>query len=278
MYIFHKFGKNYGVLRQEAVQHYKNGLKCKQIATKMGLDRRTIGKWLKKEGFTYSSCNKANIDSLVFCNIDTPEKAYWLGFIFADGYVSRENNFELSLALKDVSHLNKFKDFLKYEGNIYIDQKVGRCRLQFQDSKIVNSLKSLGCVNRKSLVLVFPQIDSSFYSHFIRGYFDGDGCINNPKYSISVDIVGTRSFLESIHNIVQISKTKIKHRQKQHSPEVFVSSFSGEDARCFGRYIYKNATVYLERKEERFTTHLTKYDESRFKKQKTKGASTDMVE
>jgi DNA-binding transcriptional regulator WhiA len=258
MYTFHKFGKDYSILRKEAVQHYNDGLKCKQIATKMDLDRRTVGKWLKEEGFTYSRCNKAAIDSSVFDNIDSSEKAYWLGFIFADGYVSKDNNFELSLALKDLEHLIKFKEFLKYEGKIYIDQKIGRCRLQFQDSRIVNSLKNLGCVNRKSLILTFPSIDNCFHSHFIRGYFDGDGSVNDPKRSIAVNLVGTKEFLESIHEVVGIPKYKIKHRQPKHSPEVYISQFSGEHARAFGGFIYVNSTIHLTRKHERFIKHLEK--------------------
>lgn len=268
MYKFHKFGKDYSILRKEAIDHYKNGFKCKQIATKMGLDRRTIGKWLKEEGFVYSKYNKSPIDSYIFDLINTPEKAYWLGFIFADGYVSKENNFELSLAVKDLNHLNKFKNFIKFGGKIYIDEKVGRCRLQFQDSQIVNSLKKTGCINKKSLVLKFPEIDECLYSHFIRGYFDGDGHVTNPENSIAVSIVGTLEFLQSVHNILNIPKYKIKHRQVKHSPEVYISEFSGEDARNFGRFIYNNSNVHLERKYERFIKHLDKH-EYRNKKSKT---------
>lgn len=275
MYTFHKFGKDYSILRKEAVDHYRNGLKCKQIAVKMGLDRRTIGKWLKEEGFIYSSCNKASIDSLIFDTIDTPEKAYWLGFIFADGYVSKESNFELSLGIKDLDHLNKFKDFIKFEGKIYIDNKVGRCRLQFQDSQIVNSLKKVGCVNKKSLILRFPNIDESLFSHFIRGYFDGDGSINDPKNSTSVNIIGTKEFLESVHDIVDIPKYKIKHRQPKHSLEVNISQFSGEHARKFGRFIYQDSTIHLERKHKRFIKHLEKH-ELRIKNSETKRVSTKM--
>lgn len=275
MYTFHKFGKDYSILRREAVDHYNSGLRCKQIATKMGLDRRTIGKWLKEEGFIYSKCNKATIDSSTFDVIDTPEKAYWLGFIFADGYVSKENNFELSLAIKDLDHLNKFKEFIKFGGKIYIDDKVGRCRLQFQDPQIVNSLKRIGCVNRKSLILRFPDIHEYLKSHFIRGYFDGDGCINDPKQSITVGIIGTKEFLNVVHDIANIPKDKIKHRQPKHSPEVHISQFSGEDARNFGRVIYNDSTVHLERKRDRFTKHLEKH-EYRIKNSKTKRASTKM--
>lgn len=258
MYTFNKFGKDYSVLKKEAINHYNLGLKCKQIAVKMQLDIRTIGKWLKKEGFVYSRYNKANINSSVFSKIDTESKAYWLGFIFADGYVSENSNFELGLGLKDLIHLEKFKEFLQFEGKIYIDNKVGRCRLCFQDVKIVEDLKKTGCINKKSLVLTFPKIKDELMHHFVRGYFDGDGCISSPERSISVQIVGTKNFLESIHDLVNIPKYKIKHRQLKHAKEVNISVFSGEDARNFGKYIYYNSTIQLERKKERFTKHLLK--------------------
>lgn len=269
MYKFYKFGKDYNILRKESINLYKQGFKCKEIATKIKIDRRTVGKWLKEEGFVYSKCNKANINSFIFDKIDSEEKAYWLGFIFADGYVSKESNFELSLSIKDVNHLINFKNFLNFEGKIYIDNVIGRCRLLFQDFQLVNSLKSLGCVNKKSLVLSFPNINEIYYSHFIRGYFDGDGYVSDINNSISISIVGTQNFLETVHDIINVSKLKIKHRQPKHSAEVHISEFSGEDARRFGKFIYENSTICLNRKHERFLKHFEKY-EHRIKKSKTK--------
>jgi DNA-binding transcriptional regulator WhiA len=260
MYTFHKFGKDYSVLKKEAINHYNEGLKCKQIATLMNIDRRTVGKWLKETGIVYSKCNKADIDSNIFSNIDTEDKSYWLGFIYADGYVSKKSNFELSLGIKDLPHLEKFKEFLKYKGKIYIDNKVGRCRLHFQDEQIVNDLKSIGCVNKKSLVLTFPDISEHLNSHFIRGYFDGDGFISDPKRSIAISIVGTKGFLESIHDIVGLPKENIKHRNVRHSEEVFTNMLSGNNARKLCNYMYDNSTIYLQRKYDRTTSHLAKFN------------------
>lgn len=258
MYKFHKFGRDYSTLKDSVILEYKNGLKCKQISTKLNIDRRTVGKWLKEIGIKYSKCNKANINSTIFNNINTDQKAYWLGFIFADGYVSKTFNFELSLAIKDLNHLEKFKKFLNFEGKIYIDNKIGRCRLQFQDEEIVNSLKKIGCINKKSLVLIFPEIKNELLSHFIRGYFDGDGCINHPKNSITISIVGTFQFLNKIHEIVNLPKDNIKHRNHRHSKEVFTNSISGNNARNFGKFIYNDSNIYLERKYNRFIEHLNK--------------------
>lgn len=259
MYKFHKFGRDYSKIQPEVYELFEKGMRCVAISIKLGLDRRTVGKWLRQEGYQYSKCNKANINSSIFSKIDNEEKAYWLGFIFADGYVSKVSNFELSLALKDIDHLKEFKKFLKFEGNIYIDNKVGRCRLQFQDYKVVNDLKSIGCVNNKSLILKFPNINNNLIHHFIRGYFDGDGHINKSNKPISVSIIGTYSFIEKIHDILDLSKDNIKHRDTKHSKYVFTNQLSGQNARNFCKYIYKDSTIFLRRKHDRFIKHYQRF-------------------
>lgn len=76
--------------------------------------------------------NMCKFNEHIFDNIDTEEKAYWLGFIFADGYISSlnakyKNVFELSLSIKDLNHIKKFNSFMEYNGeNTYLDNY--RCR------------------------------------------------------------------------------------------------------------------------------------------------------
>lgn len=258
---FYKRDKDYLILRKEAVKLFYKGLKCTEIAKKLVCDRHAVGRWLRKAGCEYSKVNKANINSHIFNNIDSEEKAYWLGFLFADGYVSKNTEFELSLGLKDINHLEKFKTFLNYEGKIKIDNKIGRCRLQFGDPEIVNNLKDIGCVNKKSLILEFPEkLSENLYSHFIRGYFDGDGSINNPISPISITIIGTYPFIEKIHSILFIPIDSIKHRNPKHSELVFTNILSGQTARNFCEYIYKEATIFLERKYNRYVEHLNNFN------------------
>jgi DNA-binding transcriptional regulator WhiA len=259
MYKFNKFGKNYSELKPKVYKLFESGLNCTQIANTLGIFRKTVSKWLKEKGYNYSKVNKASINSFIFNKIDTEEKAYWLGFIFADGYVSSETKFELSLGLKDLEHLEKFKTFLNYKGKIYIDYKVGRCRLMFQDSQIVKDLKIIGCINNKSLVLEFPILDEILQNHFIRGYFDGDGYISKPEKSILISIVSTKQFLFKIHNIVQLPVDNIKHRNPKHSKEVFTNMISGKNARNLCLFMYNNSNIYLERKKIRAIKQLEKF-------------------
>ena len=122
-----------------------------------------------------------------FENIDTQEKAYWLGFIYADGYIGKNNNngrFGISLSTEDIDHLYKFKESIesshpinKYR--VSSGYKIGAeyCRIIICEEKLVNDLIKQGCVYNKTNILSPPNIDKKLRRHFIRGYMDGDGSI-----------------------------------------------------------------------------------------------------
>lgn len=244
--------------RKEIVRIYKNEkISLVELAKKLGNDRRTVTRWIKREGLYVGASGKIKMNSNVFSCIDTQKKAYWLGFLFADGYVSDKNDFELSLGLKDKQHLEKFKKFLEWEGDIKIDNKVGRCRLAFRDKLLVNNLKSLGLVPRKSTILQFPNLKEELVPHFIRGYFDGDGTINDPnKNAIAINIIGTKSFLLDILKYSNSEHNKLILKHSDQSQLIFCFNICGRKARDFMKYIYKDATIYLGRKKERFDQHM----------------------
>jgi len=94
-----------------------------KIGEKYGVKRQTLSKYLKERGHeVINQQNRCRINENVFNIIDTEDKAYWLGFIFADGNISSEGNrFEINLALKDLNHMIKLKNFLEYEEDIRIE-------------------------------------------------------------------------------------------------------------------------------------------------------------
>ena len=84
----------------------------------MGLSKRNNPNWKIKP---YYSKNRIEVDENYFNLIDSADKAYWLGFIAADGWLS--SNLEnprmmIGLSLKDISHLEKFKNQIKFTGII----------------------------------------------------------------------------------------------------------------------------------------------------------------
>ena len=212
----------------------------------------------------YNYHNEDKFDSSIFDSIDTEEKAYWLGFIYADGYISfQQGKYTLEISLKgeDVGHLYKFNSFMKYKGD---NVKLGnsscngkhftRCRWAITNKHLWNTLNNYGCVPKKSLILKFPEEeifkDKSLIRHFLRGYFDGDGCLSiNKKDQISCSVLGTKEFLEKYLNYcpdteeIQIRKSKSK---------VYIFAYSTKRAVDFAEFLYSDSNVYLDRKYNRY--------------------------
>ena len=100
------------------IQEYLDTPEEQRSLTKLGeaygVRRQTISKWLKDRGIEVINYqNRSRLDEHIFDSIDTEEKAYWLGFLFADGNISHTGNrLEVRLSIKDLSHLEKFRKFL----------------------------------------------------------------------------------------------------------------------------------------------------------------------
>ena len=196
------------------------------------------------------ACNYS-IDETVFENIDTPEKAYWLGIIYSDGYISitkYTKRFGLSVSRKDIDLLEKFKAFLKYSGEIgnYTvsgGYKVGveYSRVAVGNNKIVEDLQKLGVEEHKSLILKkIPDIP--YKDDFIRGVIDGDGSITKANGVLA--IAGAHDFLQNIAEYFNIP-----YRLKP-DKTIWCLSYNTKESRYITTRLYKNASIYLNRKYE----------------------------
>lgn len=239
-----------------ATKYLVEGLSLIELSKQSGIDRRTLSTNFKNMGIEI--VNKQNLtkfDEHIFDEIDNEEKAYWLGFIFADGYISSSsNNFELSLGLKDINHLEKFSQFMKYTG--VIKQDSYRCRFLLRNKHLWNTLNNYGCTPKKSLILKFPNKNifksEDLLRHFIRGYFDGDGCITYQKNTNSVSgvcsVLGTSEFLDEFENILSFQKTITRCRDKRLTGNTISLSFKRAESIQLINYLYYNSSIYLDRK------------------------------
>lgn len=208
---------------------------------------------------------KYNIREDYFNDIDSEEKAYFLGLLASDGCVTDEDKVLIGLQERDTYLIDHLKKALEYTGPIYeikarSENHQTQRRLQFKNSAISASLNRLGIYPRKSLTLKFPDIDEQFISHFIRGYFDGDGCMRMSKGVLNYKFVGTFNFLKSLQDIL-ISKCGVKETkmyQANKDKNTWELSYAG-DRQCIRIYgfLYKNATVYLLRKKEKARVEIT---------------------
>ena len=251
---------------ESVVQYIEQGKSLTEIAKIYNISGSQLSVLLKKNNYILSKKFNENM----FDSIDTEEKAYWLGFIFADGYISNQETFdntkrhafELSLSIKDINHLYKFNKFMEHVGdNVKVgktkvrDKEYIRCRWSIRNKHLWETLNSYGCTPNKSLTLKFPNesifIDKSLIRHFIRGYFDGDGCISRiiQKTVVrpSVSLLGTPEFINQVTKYINVPYKPLTHRH--HSPQTIDLRIAKIQTICnVLNYLYDSATIYLERK------------------------------
>lgn len=233
----------------------------REIAKITGYSKSNVGYWMKKFNLTELNKNKPKIDykdKNYFKKIDTKEKAYILGFLLADGYIS-DKQFSLTLAKRDVSIL----EFIQKElgGNIGISditnkaqKKYPYARIGFHDNTLVKDLKMLtgGTLKKERRI---PIISPKLEKYLLLGFFDGDGAItwgrrkDRDRIWQKVSFTSQFRMLEGIQNILykQVNiPTKI--RPKSDGSDCYVLSFASKKAVVdFLEYIHDDLIV-LERK------------------------------
>lgn len=182
-----------------AIKKYKEGKSINWIGNQLGFKNSHGGLLVKKikEKVCIKSPNRYNLQADYFNSINTSEKAYWLGFIMADGYVCIEHKKKnvrrrlgLCLNQSDKTHLEKFCKALNSNHVIKFrkDHKNNKVYLlayvEIYNKQICLDLIKHGCVPNKSKTLMFPSISNELFFDFIRGYFDGDGHISFKGSSI----------------------------------------------------------------------------------------------
>ena len=233
------------------------------ISDKLKINRHTISKELKQRGINIKR-KKYTSKEDVFETIDTEEKAYWLGFLYADGYVSKLNDsVQLIIQDRDYDHLCKFKEFCKSDHPIKYSEHVRDTgyivkanKISIYSKKMHADLIDKGCYVCKTRIVKFPtekQVPTEMMRHFIRGYMDGDGMIGIDNNSILVGFVGTAEFLNGLQNIF---KTNNKLFKTGENNIAFTYKVKGNiKALNILDYLYDNATIYLERKHEIYIKH-----------------------
>lgn len=260
--------------RQKVISLYQSGLSYQKVSEKTGFGVYCINKICKEEGINRSiseSHKMFHCNANYFHSIDNEHKAYWLGFLAADGYIRSKVGYSndavgLSLKVSDKGHIEKFlrdinsnhpiKTYTTYSFGSYHDY----ARVIIVEQQMVDDLIAHGVVRQKSLVLRFPtedQVPDEFIYDYMRGYFDGNGSFKktgkkNYSRGYSVNVLSTKEFLKEfakrlgVHNPITLSK-----------PWLTVDNYSLEFGGIYNvmehmRPLYENATIYLDRKHNRY--------------------------
>lgn len=205
-----------------------------------------------------------------FEKIDTEEKAYYLGLLYADGHISR-SGFSIELQDKDVKVLEDFSKvifgFVKLSivkpsvitfGNRQISRRA-HFKLSVCSVHIKKQLLKLGLFPKKSSTHNFPteeMVPKYLLRHFIRGYFDGDGCIThrgtngNKVPQREVVVLSSRAFCEKLIEVVK-NEVGITMTIRNISDKITGVRTGGNiNAEKILTWLYKDSRISMKRKED----------------------------
>lgn len=229
-----------------AVDLYQQGQSEQSIANLFSVSRGAVQHALTRKNIDRRTSRRFSYDEFSFDTIDTPDKAYWLGFIYADGTVAQQRQLAIGLGLKDTEHLWFFNRFMKSDQSVRVTKTY--TSITFSSNHLGETLTKLGIVPRRgSFDLTLAGLPKHLYSHFIRGIMDGDGCITKK--------VPTLGFLGQLDILTWIKKTLIENAEVNRNVRIrqrkgiMCVSWSGRQIRKALEYIYSDADTYLERKK-----------------------------
>lgn len=256
------------------IYEYQNGSSLRAIARKCEVDKERIRHYLRGK-ITVRSKSEENrkyaIRESYFDQIDSQEKAYMLGFICADGNINRKRNtVSIGLNPKDRYILDHFAkqiyiDTYKIRDDIVKNNKrqttTLRSTLFINSEKIRSKLIEYGITPAKSLTLKYPDVinglSEELQKAFIRGYFDGDGCIaavvlRNGKYKdYRIAFAGNRDFCTSLGNTIQLL-TGVNTFLKPEKNIVSLNINGNKQVKTFCDWLFAGSTIHLIRKHQKY--------------------------
>lgn len=271
---------------------YNSGLTSKQIHDQHfpQFSQDQINYICRVKGITRSNGIRANVDHNYFEDIDSSEKAYWLGLLFADGCMMHKKDHQkqgwsisLSLMDEDAYIVEQFGKDIKSNLNVkrYINETGfskqngethAENRLTIYSTKMCNDLKKYGIMPQKSLKLNrIPSLPEQYYCDFIRGFFDGNGSITyywNKAHTTRfprVIFYSTHDFCDSIRQLL-FEKIGIKTptvTDQKNAKVSLISYGSIFSVEKIYHYLYDGINDddkhYMKRKKEKFEEYIGEY-------------------
>lgn len=245
-----------------------------KIAKDIGVSTSTVRNTLIKNGIDRRGNSESkrtyNINEDYFNSVNTPEKAYYLGFVYGDGCNSPHiNTFGIVCQVKDREHLQLLSSLIcpdKVIKNVGGKRSGKYVVMKIYNKTISEDLEKLGAIRNKTYTLKFPYfLEESLYRHFIRGVFDSDGCMSHYKIKshgkydctlCELTICGTRDIAQSINTLfsktLDIPIRKLKLDKRVYNNFATYKNTHPQQILKIYEYLYKDADIYLNRKKAKF--------------------------
>lgn len=231
------------------------GMSTREIEKICDKDHRTISYWINKYNLSDMSKYRKN-PSYKFGVIDTPEKAYVLGFILADGSIEKNNTVEVVTSMKDKCVVEYISWVVN--SNVSYDYTFNKKARRFPRARMSKVIKDINMFvgGRLKKERHFPRIRADLEKYMLLGLFDADGCItwgrrkdrNRIWQKVSFTsqfkiLEGTQKYLYRVLNISSVIKPKT-------GCNCFVLSFSDkDDVLKFCEHIYQDKDFIVLRRK-----------------------------
>lgn len=260
------------IFSQSDIDYLKENYDKKQyseIAIELGYTERQIRSKINNMGLT----KLRKFDKNYFQTIDTDEKAYWLGFIYADGCVifnPEKRNYELSIQLNKnddyilsklsrniggnhkLKYIHSYKEFNGYK------YETDSCVLRVYAKQIVEDLIDIGIVPDKTNKKDFPKCNE-YFTAFLRGFLDGDGCIyiQKNKNLIMVNFTNANyEFFNYINNQLKNQMGIVGNIYKEKDKKYRLVVYRKNDVKILLDNIYTDLSYsYLDRKYQIYKSY-----------------------
>jgi hypothetical protein len=254
---------------KKIAEAYLQGESYLSLGKKFKVAPTTIQKALKENKIVARKKEKYKINRNYFKEVDSHEKAYFLGLILADGCVlfnrnkTKINKLVLSLQEEDGYLIEEFKRRIGFNGPVKtkIDKRPNRKNstlINIFDEVFVSELTKFGIKPNKSVDhSFFVNIPDQFLPSAILGYFDGDGSVSFLKKENRLDcsIISSIEFSQHLHNylISKGIKNNISIRKTKNGTSLGMIKIKGnKQGLAFFRFLYQNETPFLKRKKQKF--------------------------
>ncbi len=255
--------------KYQIIQEYQNGAKMQDLRIKYHCGLAQIRKILKENNVDIRYRYGRDTNEKKYCDehyldvLDTPEKFYFLGFFAADGTNMQDSKrISIKIQARDVDLLLRFKEMFHSEYELHYVKRPqptwSDCYDFYMGGKyLCDRLDELGFPQRKTFKLNYPDyIPDEFVRDFIRGEFDGDGCISlsDNNRCAECSFVGYKPFMRGLQKAIK-EQTGVLFREVPYSKNdklCRMVSYRKDDNIKFLNWLYKNSSIYLQRKYNKY--------------------------
>lgn len=239
---------------------YDLGSSISEIAKFYNTFNTSIKRVLKRNNRTTLTSSETNtsVKFNPFEKIENTEVQYWLGMLCSDGNIYK-TRVSLDCSIKDVNHLEKYKQFIGSKNiinyNTHKKFNTVQCSFRFKNKNIVNYLNSLGIKECKSYSL---KVNFPITYDFLRGALDGDGCMYLNKKTKKLTISLATASLEFKNQITEFLKQEnIRHGVYMKDNSLYIINVCAKkDLIYLISKLYKDSSIFLERKKQKCLDYL----------------------